>query len=142
MTAPAMPALMPHFSVSDTAATVEWFEKLGFELAGAARTPDGAIGHAEVQRGPGLRFMFGPARGAVGSAGLSLYVNLSESVDDYYRAVKAAGVPITDDLADQFWGDRTFSVTHPDGYHITFGQHVKDVSMEEIEQAMTRMVPA
>lgn len=137
-----MPALMPMFAVRDPQATLEWFEKLGFAVVGVAKMPDGSIGHAGVQRGPGLHFMIGPAMGAVGSEGLSLYVNLEESVDAYHRSVTAAGIAITEELTDQFWGDRTFAVTHPDGYQIMFAQHVKDVSMEEAEQAMAQMVPA
>jgi PhnB protein len=126
-----MPPLMPYFQVRDPRATLAWFQKLGFTSAGELTGPDGAIQHAEVVRGP-LRFMFGPAMGDVGSVGLSLYVTLDESVDAYHDAVTAAGIAVAEPLTDQFWGDRTFTVDHPDGYRIQFAQHVRDVSMEEM----------
>ena len=137
-----MPTLMPMLAVRDPQATIAWFEKLGFRLGGTAMMPDGSIGHAEVTRGPDLRIMFGPGRGEVGSPGMDLYVALDESVDAYYRSVTGAGIAADGEPQDQFWGDRTFTVTHPDGYRITFYQHVRDVSMEEIEQAMAQMAPA
>ena len=137
-----MPALMPMFAVRDPQATIEWFEKLGFELGGVLKMPDGSIAHAEVHRGPDLRFMLGPAQGEVGSAGLSLYVDVRGSIDAYHDTVRKNGVAVSEELQDQFWGDRTFAVAHPDGYTITFYQHIKDVSMEEMEKAMADMVPA
>ncbi|MFN8559874.1 MAG: VOC family protein [Dehalococcoidia bacterium] len=141
MSMPQIPALMPMFSVSDVAATIAWFERLGFTSEGEMRMPDGSIMHAEVTRGP-LRFMFGPAQGEVGAPGLGLYVTLNESVDEYHTQAVRAGVPIAEPLQDQFWGDRTFTVKHPDGYQITFCQHVRDVSMEEMQAALAQMVPA
>ncbi len=137
MTAP----LIPMFSVRDPKATIEWFRQLGFEPAGVMQMPDGSIGHAEVRRDP-LVFMFGPAMGEVGSAGLELYVNLNESVDAYHDTVVRNGAHVSEALQDQFWGDRTFKVEHPDGYKIMFAQHVRDVSEEEMKQAMEQWAAA
>ena len=40
-------------------------------------------------------------------------------------------------LADQFWGDRYGVVADPFGHHWSLGQPVREVSMEEIEAAMS-----
>ncbi len=140
------PALVPSIVVSDVQATLDWFTRLGFETAFQMAGPDGSIAHAEVRRGPDVSFMMGPEGwgGTPGSTGMSVYVNLRESVDAYHDQVRAAGITIVYPLTDQFWGDRTFTVEHPDGYRITFSQHVRDVSQEEMQAAMERMtaVPA
>jgi PhnB protein len=136
-----IPAIMPSLVVSDVQATLDWFNRLGFQTSLQMAGPDGSIGHAEVNRGPEVSFMFGPATwgGTPGSTGMSIYINLRESVDAYHDQVQAAGITITDPLTDQFWGDRTFSVEHPDGYRIMFGQHVRDVSEAEMQAAMAQM---
>jgi PhnB protein len=136
-----LPAIIPSLVVSDVKATLDWFAKLGFETAFEMAGPDGSIAHAEVNRGPDVHFMMGPSTwgGTPGSTGMTIYINLRESVDAYHDAVTAAGVTVKDPLTDQFWGDRTFSVEHPDGYQIMFSQHIRDVSEEEMKAAMQQM---
>jgi PhnB protein len=139
-----IPAVITSLVVSDMRASLDWFTKLGFQTTFEMAGPDGSLAHAEVTRGPDVSFMMGPATwgGTPGSTGMSVYVNLQESVDAYHNQVQAAGVTITDPLTDQFWGDRTFSVEHPDGYRIMFSQHVRDVSAEEMQAAMAQMAAA
>jgi uncharacterized glyoxalase superfamily protein PhnB len=140
-----MPPLTPMVVVSNPRATLDWFAKLGFENLGEMTAPDGTIVHAEVARGPGVRIMIGPAGMSgqtAGGGGISLYITLGESVDAYHDSVKAAGVTITEQLTDQFWGDRTFTVKDSDGYTIMFSQHIRDVSMEEMMDAMKQTAPA
>ncbi len=134
-------ALTPMFAVRDPKASIAWFEKLGFTSLGAATTPDGTIMHAELVRGPS-RIMIGPAQGEVGAPGLELYMRLDDGIGGFYSSVRAAGVTIVEHLRDQFWGDRTFTVMHPDGYRIMFAQTIRDVSMEEIQEYLAQPSPA
>ncbi|MGH2587561.1 MAG: VOC family protein [Dehalococcoidia bacterium] len=138
------PSVVPSLVVNDVKASLAWFGKLGFETMFEMPGPDGSIAHADVARGPSVRFMMGPASwgGTPGSTGMSVYITLPESIDDYHEKVAAAGVAIPDPLTDQFWGDRTFTVEHPDGYRITFAQHVRDVSEEEMAAAAAQMAAA
>jgi uncharacterized glyoxalase superfamily protein PhnB len=53
------------------------------------------------------------------------------------RAVKA-GAKVTMPVADQFWGDRYGRLVDPFGHHWSVGTHVRDVSMEEMQQAMQK----
>lgn len=144
MSGPQYPPIVPMFAVSDPAASITWFEKLGFSSLGAATTPDGAIMHAELERGP-VRVMLGPPEDAsrpLGAPGLELYLPLDGGIDDYYRSVKAAGISIAEEIHDQFWGDRTFKVEHPDGYRLMFAQHVKEVSMEQVQDHLAQYAQA
>lgn len=138
------PPVVPSIIVNDVQATLDWFAALGFETVTAMKGPDGGIVHAEVRRGSDVWFMMGPPGpwGSPGAGGMTIYIGLKESVDAYHELVTANGIAVKDPLTDQFWGDRTFSVQHPDGYQITFSEHVRDVSEEEMARAVEEMAAA
>lgn len=138
---PVYPPITPNFAVRDPRASIAWFEMLGFTSLGEATTPDGAIVHAELARGA-ARIMLGPAMGAAGAPGLELYFRLDSGIDDLYADVQANALTVAEELKEQFWGDRTFIVVHPDGYRLMFAQAARDVSMEEIQSALEQMAPA
>jgi PhnB protein len=136
------PPIVPSIAVSDPRATIGWFEKLGFSSRGEATTPDGTIVHAEVVKGEAV-IMLGPnMMGGLGSAGMSLYMTQENGIDDFYASVKAQGITMAEEIQDQFWGDRTFMVEHPDGYKIMFAQPVREVSMEEMQEAINSYAAA
>lgn len=136
------PPLVPSFAVSDPRASIAWFEKLGFTSRGEATMPDGSIMHAELAKGDAV-VMLGPCMdGGLGSPGGYIYVPLESGIDEYYASVKGAGVSIVEDIQDQFWGDRTFMVAHPDGYKFMFAQKVREVSMEESQAALAQFASA
>ncbi|MEN6523328.1 MAG: VOC family protein [Anaerolineaceae bacterium] len=43
-----------------------------------------------------------------------------ENVDQFYFHVKSLGIPIRGEIADKPWGQRTFSLTDPDGIKLVF----------------------
>ena len=134
-------SIAPYIQVRDPQATIAWFEQLEFTCERAVTMADGQIAHAEVARGP-LRVMLSPVYMGCGSEGMSLYVTLDEDIDAYHDRVVRAGATVTDPLTDQFWGDRTFSVRHPDGYSFMFAQEKRAVSLEELRAALVQMEPA
>ena len=68
-----------------------------------------------------------------------LYVgNVDEAFD---RAIKA-GARVKRPVADQFYGDRTGTLVDPFGYLWSLGTHIRDVSSEEMKEAMERMFSA
>jgi len=138
-----MPALIPAISVSDPRATLEWFEKLGFQTMMTMPLPNGGIAHAHVARGD-AHIMLGPAceQYGIGAAGMSLYISIPESVDELYGRAQKSGITVSQEPRDQFWGDRTFEVTHPDGYRLMFSNHVRDVSPEEMQKAVDEWAAA
>ncbi|HEY6953464.1 MAG TPA: VOC family protein, partial [Bacteroidota bacterium] len=54
----------------------------------------------------------------------------TKTVDDYYNELKTKGITVVNEPTTEFWGDRIFTVRDPDGYALTFSEHVKDVSPE------------
>ncbi len=57
-------------------------------------------------------------------------------VEDKFQRALDAGATVVAPLEDQFWGDRYGVVRDPFGHHWSLGQPVREVSMEEIEEAM------
>ena len=68
--------------------------------------------------------------------GLMLYVTDSDAAFD--RAV-AAGAKILYPVKNQFYGDRSGTVTDPFGHKWTLATHVEDVSFDEIKRRMDEM---
>jgi len=46
---------------------------------------------------------------------------------------------VTMPVAEQFWGDRYGKLEDPFGNHWSVGTHVRDVSREEMDEAMKEM---
>jgi uncharacterized glyoxalase superfamily protein PhnB len=123
----ALREIQPVLFVSSIERSVEFYqEKLGFELGFAMTGDGGRMLHASVVSGT-VKIMLGEsespaARPLGGGAELYIYV---DDVDQYYERVRLAGTELTHDIEDQFWGDRTFTVTDSDGYVLTFAQTVR-----------------
>ena len=101
--------------------------------------PDGKIGHAEVRIGSSVIMLAdaSPWAQTRKMAGM-LYVNDSDAV--FKRAVDA-GAKVERPLQNQFYGDRSGTVTDRWGNSWTVGTHVEDVSPEEMEKRMKAMPP-
>jgi PhnB protein len=119
--------LQPILFVSGIEQSVDFYlDKLGFNLGFAVTGDGGKMLHASVINGcVTLMLAYGDSmveRRLGGGAELYVYV---DDVDGYYERVVAAGTVPSRDIEDQFWGDRTFTVTDPDGYVTTFAQTVR-----------------
>jgi uncharacterized glyoxalase superfamily protein PhnB len=64
-----------------------------------------------------------------------VHVRLRKGIDEHCAQARRAGAQIAMEPATQFYGDRTYMAVDPEGHHWTFFQHVKDVSLTEMEQA-------
>jgi uncharacterized glyoxalase superfamily protein PhnB len=98
--------------------------------------PDGKTMHAEAGIGDGLVMMGCPGPdyknpGDLGAATqlVSVYV---DDVDSHCETARSAGATIVRELADQFYGDRTYGAEDPEGHHWSFAQHVRDVAPEDM----------
>lgn len=67
---------------------------------------------------------------------IHLYV---EDVDSCVKRAVAAGAKITMPVDDMSWGDRYGRLEDPFGHHWSVATHVRDVSPEEMKQAMQKM---
>lgn len=82
----------------------------------SVRTPQTKKELAENKLGVGVRFHFG--------------MTGTRKLDEYFVEVKRKGTKIISEPKTEFWGDRIFTVEDPDGYALTFSEHVQDVSPE------------
>ena len=128
--------LQPILWVSNIERSVDFYrDKLGFDLAFAMTGDGGKLLHASVTNGS-VTLMLGykdeatiPVEGRRLGGGAELYT-YAEDVDAYYERVRAAGTSLTQPITDQYWGDRTFTVTDPDGYVLTIAQTVREFEPE------------
>ena len=65
---------------------------------------------------------------------------LPDDVDALVACAVDAGAKITMPVADMFWGDRYGVLDDPFGHHWSVATHIRDVSPEEMQQAMQNMV--
>jgi uncharacterized glyoxalase superfamily protein PhnB len=140
-----MRTVTPHLVCAGATEAIEFYKK-AFGAVETARLPgpQGKIAHAMIRIGDSAVMLVDefPEMGAVGPKSLKgspvtihLYVdNVDTTVE---RAVKA-GAKITMPVADMFWGDRYGKLVDPFGHHWSVGTHIRDVSMEEMQQAMQK----
>jgi PhnB protein len=96
------------------------------------RLPDGTIMHADVIVGDS-HIMMGQAneQWQARKGSIMLYV---PDVDATYKKALAAGGKSLQEVADQFYGDRSGGVEDPCGVAWWIATHVEDVPPEEMEK--------
>ena len=135
----------PVLVLDDAAAAIDWYKRaLGAEEVARAVGPDGKIMHAEIRIGNSLIMMHDAMGGAkdprtFGGSPASLWLYVDDCDALFNRAV-AAGAHVRPgpmgELMDQFWGDRSGTITDPHGYQWTIATHKEDLTPEEIRQRM------
>ena len=140
-----MRTVTPHLVCAGAAEAIEFYKR-AFGAVEAARLPgpQGKLAHAMIRIGDSAVMLVDefPEMGALSPSSLKgspvtihLYV---EDVDaTVARAVKA-GAKVTMPVADMFWGDRYGQLVDPFGHRWSVGTHVRDVSTEEMRQAMQK----
>jgi PhnB protein len=135
----------PQLTLDNAAQAIDWYKKaLGAEEVARAVGPDGKIMHAVVRIGDSLIMLndeMGGAKSAkaMGGSPASFWVYVEDCDALFHRAVAAGGqVPPgpMGQLADQFWGDRSGTITDPHGYQWTIATHKEDLTQQEIKQRM------
>lgn len=149
---PAIPkgyhSLTSYISVKGAGEAIEFYKKaFNASEIGRISMPDGSIAHAELQIGDS-RIMLAEENVQWGNLSpqtlggspvtLCLYV---EDVDEVFTKALQAGAKITGDMEvkDQFYGDRTGSLTDPFGHKWSVMTHKEDVSFEEMQRRMNDM---
>jgi uncharacterized glyoxalase superfamily protein PhnB len=138
----------PHLVQADTVKAIEFYKKaFGAEEMYSMPGPGGAIMHAEIKIGNSIIMMADASPMDTSAqppskvnnqhtAGLMLYV---EDTDAAFKRAVDAGATAKMKPEDMFWGDRFASVTDPFGHSWSFATHIRDVTPEEIQQAMAQM---
>ena len=131
------PQIAPYLLYEDVDSMVDWLvATFGFTETVRLPGPDGRTVHAEVRLGDGLVMMGNPGPDYQnpkrrGGATQLVFVYVDD-VDRHYETAKAEGAVILRELADQFYGDRTYGAEDPEGHQWSFGQHVRDVAPEDM----------
>ena len=137
------PRISPYIYYEDAGAALDWLkDAFGFAEKVRMPGPDGRVAHAELELDGGV-IMVGtpmsadfknPKRLGVGTASVYIYV---DDVDAHFVQAKEAGAEIIREPEDQFYGDRNYAAKDLEGHEWFFGQHVRDVSPEEMQAAMS-----
>ena len=138
-----MHSLTPHLVCAGAAEAIEFYKR-AFDAVELGRipAPDGKLMHAMVRIGDSTLMLVDefPQYGSVGPKALKgspvtihLYV---EDVDATVKQAESAGAKVTMPVADMFWGDRYGRVEDPFGHQWSVATHTRDVTPEEMKQAM------
>lgn len=140
------PALAPHLIVSNAAAAIDFYVK-AFDAVEYGRVPgpDGKLIHAALNINgfpvmlnddfPEMTEGKSMTPTALGGTPVTIHLTVTD-VDAKFQQAVDAGATVLAPLEDQFWGDRYGVLRDPFGHHWSLGQPVREVSMEEVEEAM------
>jgi PhnB protein len=131
----------PYLAVDDAAEAIDYYTKaFGAKERVRMETPDGKVGHAELEIGDSLVMLSDPFPQAstktpseLGGTSVSVFMYV-EDVDTVVKQAVDAGATVTMEVADQFWGDRFGSVKDPFGHLWSIATHVEDVPPEEMAE--------
>lgn len=142
------PAVIPHLTVSDAKAAVEFYQRaFGAKSLGAATTPDGRVMHAALDFNGSQIFLnddfpefcggAGRSPSALGGSPVTIHLYVPDADEAFRRAVEA-GAEIVMPIGDQFWGDRYGVVQDPFGQQWSLAHRVREVSREELAKIVER----
>lgn len=131
----------PYLIVNNGARALDFYKK-AFGATELLRYPGpgGKLMHAEIKIGDSPvmladefpeRGFTGPRPGAGSSVSLLVYV---KDVDSLFRQAISAGAKEVKPVQDQFYGDRSGTLTDPFGHVWTIATHKEDVSPEEMKR--------
>ena len=142
-------AVTPQLVVSPCAEALEFYERaFGAQVLMRMPGPDGLLMHAEMMLGgsiimladevsmPGEVVRKSPKNAGAITGGVMLYV---EDVDALFQRALDEGAKSVREPTDEFWGDRFAQVVDPFGHVWSMATHVRDVSPEEMQAAMSQL---
>lgn len=131
--------VLPILAVDDMAASLDFYTntmawtKL-FSMAGDDGRDNFAMVSLTAQVQFGLSAM--PAERPKGQGVVFMvYVADDVDIDTYYAQCRANGATISQEIKDEYWGDRCFGVSDPDGYVINVCKTIKQMSPDDIVAA-------
>ena len=128
-------SVTPYCTVADVAKVLEFVERaFGAKRVEAAPDGEGVIRHADVLIGDS-HVMFGQASEQWPARPGTLYL-YSDHVDEMYRKAMEAGGTSLREPTNEFYGDRSGTVSDPFGHKWTIATHIEDVTPEEMQRRM------
>ncbi|MBA3705365.1 MAG: VOC family protein [Bacteroidetes bacterium] len=139
----------PYLTIKNADQAIEFYKRaFDAKEIGRLTAPDGSVGHAELQIGDSRILLAeesieqgrkGPQTLGGSPVSICLYV---ENVDVVFKKAIAAGGKTYEgmEVKEQFYGDRSGSLTDPFGHKWTIGTHKEDVAFEEMQKRFEEMV--
>lgn len=133
--------------IRDAVSAIDFYKK-AFGATEVMRFPgpDGKIGHAELKIGDGVIMLAdeSPDMGhrsiqSYGGSPVSLMFYVAD-VDKSFAQAIAAGGKVKNAVKDQFYGDRSGTLTDPFGLMWTIATHTEDVTVAEMQKRMEKML--
>lgn len=120
--------ILPVLPVADIDKTVEYFvNSLKFQEVFRQNGEDGTAINAQVTfEGSTLMLNLNPEDAGKSGGGVYFWVRLYDTdIDEFYAGLKREDVQIVEEIADQFWGDRSFVINDCNGFFIAFNQEIR-----------------
>lgn len=141
-------SITPHLVCENAAEALAFYQRaFGAQEVGRMDGPGGKIMHAELRIGDSM-LMLADAFPEYGSRGpralqgtpvtIHMYVEDADAV--WQRAIDA-GATVEMPLEDAFWGDRYGQVIDPFGHRWSIATHQRDMTPQQIEEAMRSAMP-
>ena len=130
-------------SYKDPKAAFRWLEEaFGFEPLMVILDNEGNLAHSEMTFGHSV-VMIGTEwtekhrspKSIDGINTQTVHVQLEEGLDGHCERARKSGAKILQEPQTQFYGDRTYRCTDPEGHIWTFGQTVQQMTPEEWDKA-------
>ena len=138
-------SVTPYLVIDGAADAIRFYEQ-AFGATEMLRMPMGdKIGHAEIKIGDSFVMLsdewpdmgkLGPKKRGGATSSLMIYL---EDVDAAFARAVAAGAAVERPVEDQFYGDRSGSLTDPFGHSWILSTHIEDVPEDEMERRMEAM---
>jgi uncharacterized glyoxalase superfamily protein PhnB len=132
--------ITPYLLYSDVDAALTFLhDAFGFEEVLRYTGAQGYVNHAEARLGDSHVYL-GDPRGAdrefrnpaeLGAATVLVIVDGVDDVDALCDRAREAGATITEEPADQAYGERRFGATDPEGHKWFFAQKIAEVTPED-----------
>ncbi len=116
---------LPVLPVANVAETLHYYtDTLGFNELFRQPGEDGVVVNGQVQLETcNLMFNLNPSDADKHGGGVYFWIRIEgKNIDDYYRELSGKGVGIVEEIKDQFWGDRSFTIRDCNGYILAFNK--------------------
>jgi uncharacterized glyoxalase superfamily protein PhnB len=130
------PTITPYLLYEDVAGALDFLARaFGFEETLRYTGPEGYVNHAEMRIADGVILMGDPGGDYRNPAHLGgrtqmVCVNV-EDVDAAFEQARAAGAEITEEPADQAYGERRFMARDPEGHAWSISQPIGNPAPED-----------
>ena len=135
-------SVTPYLIISGAADSIDYYKKAFGAVELFRMAHSGKVGHAEIKIGDSPIMLADefPEMGyrspkSLGGTPVSIMIYV-EDVDTVYKQALDAGGTEVKALQDQFYGDRSGTLTDPFGHVWTVATHKEDVSEEEMAKRM------